>query len=92
MERAVQFEPKRVHQLIVTVEGIEYSFHEDIDGGIIATVVNYPSCQAYGPTLEEALDAVQETLQAILEDLESSRAVIPDDLRPFLSSRQARGL
>jgi len=36
----VQFEPKRVHQLIVTVEGIEYSFHEDIEGGIIVMSYN----------------------------------------------------
>ena len=88
----MQFQPRRVDQLRVTVEGIEYSFHEDLDGGIIATVVHYPSCQAYGTDMDEALDAVQETLQAVLEDIESTGNPIPEDLQPFLDSRRARGL
>ena len=88
----MQFEPRRVHQLRVTVEGIDYSFHEDLDGGIVAVVVNYPSCQAYGADLEDALDAVQETLQAVLEDLESTGSPVPDELQPFLEARRARGL
>ena len=88
----MQFQPQRVTQLLVTVEGIEYSFREELDGGIMATVVKYPSCQACGADLNQALDTVQEALQAILEDLEATGHVIPEDLQPFLAARRARGL
>ena len=88
----MQFQPRRVEQLHVSVDGIDYSFHEDVDGGIIGTVVNYPSCQARGAGLEETLDAVQETLQALLEDLQMAGGAVPEDLRTFLVSRQERGL
>lgn len=88
----MQFQPRRVQQLHVTVEGIDYSFHEDLDGGIIATVVNYPDCQAYGTDLEDALDAVQEALHAVLEDLESTGQAVPDDLQSFLKARREKGL
>ena len=73
-------QPQRVDQLIVTIEGIEYSFHEDLDGGIVSTVVKYPSCQAYGANLEEALDAVQDALISVLEDLDGSGNFIPQIL------------
>lgn len=84
----MMYEPQRIEQLLVTIEGIEYSFHEDLDGGIIATVVKYPSCQAYGANLEEALEAVQDALCAILEDLQGMGSAIPEDLQPFLAARQ----
>ena len=76
-------QPQRVDQLIVTIEGIEYSFHEDLDGGIVSTVVKYPSCQAYGANLEEALEAVQDALISLLEDLDCSGNSIPEGLREF---------
>jgi len=79
-------QPQRVDQLIVTIEGIEYSFHEDLDGGIVSTVVKYPSCQAYGANLEEALDAVQDALISVLEDLDGSGNSIPEDLREFYNA------
>lgn len=88
----MQFQPRRVQQLHITVEGIDYSFHEDLDGGIIATVANYPDCQAYGTDLEDALDSVQEALHAILEDLESTGNPVPDDLQAFLNARREKGL
>ena len=88
----MQFQPRRVNQLLVTVAGIDYSFHEDLHGGVIATVVNYPSCQAYGAGLEDALDAVQDTLQAVLEDLEATGNPVPGELQAFLAARRARGL
>ena len=87
----MMFEPGRVDQLRVIIEGIEYSFHEDADGSIIATVVKYPSCQAYGATLEEALDAAQETLIAILEEMEGMGGPLPEELQPFLAAHRARG-
>ncbi|MBI2886567.1 MAG: type II toxin-antitoxin system HicB family antitoxin [Chloroflexi bacterium] len=87
----MMYEPQRIDQLIVTIEGIEYSFHEDLDGGIVATVVKYPSCQAYGANLEEALEAVQDALCAILEDLQGMGSEIPADLQPFLEAQQGRG-
>ena len=76
-------QPQRVDQLIVTIEGIEYSFHEDLDGGIVSPVVKYPSCKAYGANLEEALEAVQDALISLLEDLDGSGNSIPEDLREF---------
>ncbi len=88
----MQFQPRNIHQLHVTVDGIDYSFHEDLDGGMIATVVKYPSCQAYGTDLEDALDSVQEALHAILEDLESTGNPVPEDLQPFLKARREKGL
>lgn len=83
-------QPQRVDQLMVTIEGIEYSFHEDLDGGIIATVVKYPSCQAYGANLDEALAAVQDALYAILDDLAGMGSAIPEDLQPFYELKRSR--
>lgn len=81
-------QPQRVDQLIVTIEGIEYSFHEDLDGGIVSTVVKYPSCQAYGANLDEALEAVRDALLSILEDLDGAGNPIPEDLREFYDAHR----
>ena len=87
----MMFQPQRVNQLRVTIEGIEYSFHEGLDGRIMGTVVKYPSCQATGVTLEEALDATQETLIALLEELREMGMPIPDDLQAFYNARIKNG-
>lgn len=81
-------QPQRVDQLLVTIEGIEYSFHEDLDGGIVSTVVKYPSCEAYGANLEEALEAVQDALMAVLEDLDHGGHEIPEDLQEFFEAHR----
>lgn len=84
----MMYQPQRVDQLLVTIEGIEYSFHEDLDGGIVSTVIKYPSCQAYGANLEEALEAVQDALMSALEDLEGAGHEIPEDLQEFYAAHR----
>ncbi len=86
----MQFQPQRVTQLRVTADGVEYSFHEDNDGGIVATVVRYPSCQGYGQSLDEAMDAVQEALLATLEEIESLGHPIPGDLQQFMQAHRTQ--
>lgn len=86
----MMFEPRQVNQLQVTIEGIDYAFHEDYGGQVVGTVAKYPSCQAYGDTLEQALDAVQETLLALLEEMDSMGAPVPEDLAPFLERHRGR--
>ncbi len=86
----MMFEPRQVHQLRVTIEGIDYAFHEDFGGQVVGTVVKYPSCQAYGGSLEEALGAVQETLLALLEEMESMGGTAPDDLHAFLDRHRGQ--
>ena len=86
----MMFEPRQVHQLRVTIDGIDYAFHEDFGGQMVGTVVKYPSCQAYGGSLEDALDAVQETLLALLEEMEGMGGEIPEDLQSFLHRHRGR--
>ncbi|MSQ27230.1 MAG: hypothetical protein EXR51_03705 [Dehalococcoidia bacterium] len=86
----MMFEPRQVNQLRVTIEGIDYAFHEDFGGQVVGTVVKYPSCQAFGTSLEDALDAVQDTLLALLEEMEGMGGTIPDDLHAFLDHHRGR--
>jgi len=63
---------------------IEYEFEPAEEGGYIASVPLYPSCNSQGETLEEALVNIEDALLGCLAAAQDLNLPIPQELEPLL--------
>ena len=76
-------------RFIVSVDGVDYEFQPEAEGGYTAKVPAYPPCSDRGDTFEEALVNIRTTLKDCLNIAHRLHLPIPDNLQHLIAGSGA---